>query len=61
MDNIEWLIKKVADDTRQFLPTVKNCSKSMTQIERYVKGEIWEYHDLVLIIEGIKNDKKVKM
>jgi len=61
MGNIDWLIKKVADDTRQFVTTVKNCSKSMTQIERYVKGEIWEYNDLIIIMEGIKNGKKGQM
>lgn len=58
MGNIDWLINKVSADTGQTFENVRQSSKSMTQIERYVKGEIWEYEDLIKIIEGIKNGKQ---
>lgn len=58
MGNIDWLINKVSADTEQTFENVRQSSKSMTQIERYVKGEIWEYEDLIKIIEGIKNGKQ---
>lgn len=58
MGNIDWLINKVSADTGQTYENVRQSSKSMTQIERYVKGEIWEYEDLIKIIEGIKNGKQ---
>ena len=58
MGDIDWLINKVSADTGQTFKVVKENSKSMTQIERYVKGEIWEYEELIKIIEGIKNGKQ---
>lgn len=59
MGDINWLINMVSADIGSTFDVVKSNSKLMTEIERYVKGEIYEYSDLIKVLtEKVKNEVK---
>ena len=57
MGNIDWLINMTSADIGLTFDAVKTNSKLMNEIERYVKGEIYEYSDLIKVLtEKVKNE-----
>jgi len=57
--NIDWLINMTSADIGLTFDAVKSNSKLMVDIERYVKGEIYEYSDLIKVMtEKVKNEVK---
>lgn len=57
--NIDWLINMSSADIGLTFDAVKSNSKLMADIERYVKGEIYEYSDLIKVMtEKVKNEVK---
>jgi hypothetical protein len=59
ISNIDWLINMTSADIGSTFDAVKSNSKLMADIERYVKGEIYEYSDLIKVMtEKVKNEVK---
>ena len=59
MGNLDWLINMVSADIGSTFDAVKTNSKLMNEIERYVRGEIFEYSDLIKVLtEKVKNEVK---
>lgn len=57
MENIDWLINMTSADIGSTFDAVKTNSKLMNEIERYVRGEIYEYSDLIKVLtEKVKNE-----
>ena len=57
--NIDWLINMTSADIGLTFDAVKSNNKLMADIERYVKGEIYEYSDLIKVMtEKVKNEVK---
>jgi hypothetical protein len=57
--NIDWLISMTSADIGSTFDAVKSNSKLMNEIERYVRGEIYEYSDLIKVLtEKVNNEVK---
>lgn len=63
MSNIKWLYNLIAGDLNIKVENVKARSKYQAQIERYVKGEIWDYSKLLEILKEMmkKDEEKAKV
>lgn len=59
MGNIDWLINLVSYELNVTFDDVKKRARYMEQIERYVKGEIWDFSKLVDILKEMEK-KNVK-
>lgn len=57
--NIDWLVSMASADIGSTFNAVKSNSKLMNEIERYVRGEIYEYSDLIKVLtEKVNNEVK---